>query len=346
MNSFERKLLKNLKEIPDLSAITPGVQVDVHVKGRRVGRIDVGQTYSYYDLASLTKILFTASVAIHYFSQNRRALDQSISEILPWWKRKTTPRGLLTHTAGLEWWLPMFKRLKGPFDPDRRWEQMKRELARVKPKRRARAIYSDVDLWMAGAYLEAVTGRSLLEMWEANAERLRIEDIFFHPRNRPRYARSKYAPTERCPWRGRVMRGEVHDENGWALGGVAPHTGLFGTLEAVSDWGLELRRALRAESERFGDPKLAKYFTSRRIPRAIGDWGLGFMKPSKGRASCGRHFSLTSFGHTGFTGTSLWFDPVQDLMVVILSNRVHPTRENKKFVALRPQIHDWVVESL
>jgi serine-type D-Ala-D-Ala carboxypeptidase len=355
MNAFERKLNRRFAELESgedrtalgpLKSITPGVVIDVHVKGKRAGTLRVGKTYPYYDLASLTKILFTSSVAIHYFSQNKKALDLSIARTLPWWHRSTTPRALLSHTAGLEWWIPMYKKLKGPLDPDARWEQMKKQLAKVKPERRKQAVYSDIDLWMMGAYLEASTGRSLLEMWEANADRLDLKNMFFHPRNKPKYARSRYAPTEKCKWRGKTLQGEVHDENTWALGGVAPHSGLFGTIESVSDWGLKLRKAWREESDLFGDTKMVKHFTARRVPREIGDWGLGFMKPSKGKASCGKYFSLNSFGHTGFTGTSLWYDPKADLLAVILSNRVHPTRENQKFVKLRPVIHNWIVESL
>lgn len=352
MNRMERELLNRFAaldegdELGPLSAITPGVRVDVHHRGKRVAQVAAGKVYPYYDLASLTKILFAASVSIHYFSQNKRALNHSIGEVLPWWKRDTTPAELLSHTAGLEWWLPMYKKLKGPLDPEKRFEQMKKQLAKVKPKRRQQSVYSDVDLWMLGAYLEGATGRSLLEMWEANAERLKVKNLFFHPWNKPRFARAKYAPTEKCKWRKKTLQGEVHDENTWALGGVALNAGLFGDIESVSDWGLKLRKAVLDDGELFGDPKTVKYFTGRRVPRAIGDWGLGFMKPSKGRASCGKYFSAKSFGHTGFTGTSLWFDPTQDLLVVILSNRVHPTRDNQRFVKLRPRIHDWVCEAL
>jgi CubicO group peptidase (beta-lactamase class C family) len=127
---------------------------------------------------------------------------------------------------------------------------------------------------------------------------------------------------------------------------VAPHAGLFATPEAVSDWGLKLRQAVLKDSQRFGDPKMARRFVTRQIPPSRGDWGLGFMKPTKGRASCGRYFSQKSFGHTGFTGTSLWMDPIRDVLVVILSNRVHPTRDNKSFLSLRPKIHDWICELL
>ena len=94
------------------------------------------------------------------------------------------------------------------------------------------------------------------------------------------------------------------------------------------------------------DPATARFFTQRAIPREAGDWALGLMMPALQSASCGRHFSERSVGHTGFTGTSLWYDPERDLLVSILSNRVYGGRENKAFLALRPQIHDWIVEGL
>ncbi|MGZ3723862.1 MAG: serine hydrolase, partial [Bdellovibrionales bacterium] len=144
----------------------------------------------------------------------------------------------------------------------------------------------------------------------------------------------------------KVLQGEVHDDNTWALAGVAPHAGLFAPIEAVSDWGLKLRAAVLHDSKRFGDPKMVRRFVTRQIPPQVGDWGLCFMKPTKGAASCGRYFSPKSFGHTGFTGTSLWMDPIHDVLVVILSNRVHPTRDNKSFALLRPKLHDWIRELL
>jgi CubicO group peptidase (beta-lactamase class C family) len=346
MNAFEKKLARRFAGI-DLAAITPGVVVDVHRRGKRVGLVRTGRTYPYYDLASLTKILFTGSRAMMHFSENPRELGQNLREVLPWWKhRATTPFGLMSHSAGLEWWLPMYQRLRGPVKPGPRWAQMKKQLAKVKPARRERAVYSDIDLWMMGAYMEARLDMPLLEMWDETRDRLKLKNLFFHPGNKPKHARAKYAPTEDCTWRGRVLQGEVHDENCWALGGVAPHAGLFGDIKSVSDWGLKLRAAWRGDYEGFGSRKMVQYFTGRRLPRAVGDWGLCFMKPSRPKASCGKYFSVRSFGHTGFTGTSLWFDPAQDLLVVILSNRVHPTRENASFLQLRPQIHNWVCESL
>ncbi|MGE0527447.1 MAG: serine hydrolase domain-containing protein [Bdellovibrionales bacterium] len=392
MNTFERAFSKVFHaNVPDLSAITPGVVVDVHQRGRRKGLLRFGDTYEFYDLASLTKIIYTTSACVAHFSEYPRELRHPVHDALLWWRsRTTTPWNLLTHTAGLEWWLPMYKRLRGPLIPQRRWDRLKQELAQIKPRRgghrpggdrgrgvrtaartgtrpRTRggagagasqaavglrqAVYSDLDLWLMGAFLEARMQKSLLEIWHTVAESWDVEEIFFHPRNTPRYARSRYAPTENCPWRRRVLQGEVHDENTWALGGVAPHAGLFGTVEGVSGWGLELRRRFRGDSgparrENEAENRMLRRFARRQIPRAQGDWGLGFMKPTKGRASCGRYFHASSFGHTGFVGTSFWYDPVADLLVVVLSNRVHPTRANSSFLQLRPQIHNWVVECL
>ncbi len=347
MNTFEKKLKRRIDEqVPDLSAVTPGVVVGAWRAGRLKGVVRLGKTYTYYDLASLTKILFTASACMHHFSENRSRIRRPISEILEDWKLKATPFSLLTHTAGLEWWLPMYQKLKGPVDPESRWRQLEAHLAKLKAKRRKKAVYSDPDLWVMGAYLSRATRMSLHDLWLKTADRIGVQDLFFHPGNKPLNRKELYAPTEKCDWRGRTLQGEVHDENCWAFGGVSSHAGLFGTLEGVADWGLALRKAYRGDSKKFGDPDLVRYFTGRRIPREIGDWGLGFMKPSRPRSSCGRRFSLRSFGHTGFTGTSFWFDPKEDLMVIILSNRVHPTRENNAFVSLRPRIHDWVRESL
>lgn len=347
MNAFEKNLGQRIRsEVPVLKDITPGVVIDVYKNGKRKGIVRIGDTFKYYDLASLTKIIFTATASMHYFSDHSKELRRPIRDRLDWLKIKATPFELFSHTAGLEWWVPMYKKMKGSMDPVQRWARLEHELAKLKPRVRKQAVYSDPDLWMMGAFLREAAGFELLDLWEETADRVGAREMFFHPKNKPKYKRSLYAPTEKCEWRKKTMQGEVHDENCWSFGGVSSHAGLFGTVEGVASWGLELRKAWRGSSKKFGDPKTVEYFTGRRIPRKIGDWGLGFMKPSRPVASCGKYFSLSSFGHTGFTGTSFWYDPKADLMVIILSNRVHPTRKNEKFLGLRRQLHDWVVESI
>jgi CubicO group peptidase (beta-lactamase class C family) len=163
--------------------------------------------------------------------------------------------------------------------------------------------------------------------------------------NQPQFAKARYAPTEFDRIRGGIMQGEVHDENAWSLRGVAPHAGLFGTIDDLSEFGLAVRKAL-AGKRSFVSEKTAHRFSRRSVPRSRGDWALGWMMPSRPQSSCGQYFSSRSIGHTGFTGTSLWYDPKRDLLVTILSNRVYPTRENREFVSLRPMLHNFVVESI
>ncbi len=348
MNAFEKALKRKIAhEVPNLASVTPGIVFDVHVRGRRKGSLRVGTTYDFYDLASLTKIIFSASACMHYFADHPRELKSPVHAQVPWWNARTSPFDLLTHSAGLDWWRPYYKYLKGPMQPQLRWDQLKRKLSRTKPSRGPhKAVYSDLDLWLLGSFMEAASEMSLLDLWGETASRLGIKDLHFHPRNKPLFTRSRYAPTERCTWRKKILRGEVHDENTWALAGVSPNAGLFGSIEAVSDWAMKLRASVVKGSAQHFDPETARKFTRRQIPSQQGDWGLGFMKPTLGRASCGKYFSPRSFGHTGFTGTSIWIDPTKDIVIVILSNRVHPTRHNPAFAALRPRLHEWICELL
>jgi CubicO group peptidase (beta-lactamase class C family) len=148
---------------------------------------------------------------------------------------------------------------------------------------------------------------------------------------------SRIAPTELDPWRGRILRGEVHDENASRLGGVSGHAGLFGSasdLLAFGDWMLA----------RAAHPDLEPFFRSQDLPRGSSR-ALGWDTPSRG-SSAGRRLSGRSFGHTGFTGTSVWMDPARRLVIVILSNRVHPTRDNARWGPVRRGLADRVARAV
>jgi len=152
------------------------------------------------------------------------------------------------------------------------------------------------------------------------------------------------AATEDDPWRGRLLCGEVHDENAAAMGGVAGHAGLFGAASAVLALsGCWLNAVLGRDS--LLQPELARRFVSRQALVPGSSWALGWDTPSA-PSSSGARFSPRSFGHLGFTGTSLWVDAERELEVVLLSNRVHPTRRNDKIRDFRPRIHDLIVEEL
>ena len=328
--------------------VTPGVVLRAYHGGALVCDLQVGATHRFYDLASLTKIVFAQHAMMQAFDQGRWALDTTVRDFLPNWTHADTRIvELLTHTSGMEWWQPFYETV----DQRLGWQQRRSWLygqLQVAPcKRSGHAVYSDLGFMLLGFVLEALHDKSLLDIWlDLRARSYAQGSLEFHIDNLPRHAVKDYAATEQCPWRHERLQGEVHDDNTWALGGLSTHAGLFGSIDDLAAFGLQLRASMRGFEGATVRQPTAALFTRRAIAPEVGDWALGFMLPSSQGASCGRYFSPQSVGHTGFTGTSLWYDPQRDLLVTILSNRVYGGRENKAFLALRPQMHDWLVESL
>ncbi|MBL7669252.1 MAG: serine hydrolase [Bdellovibrionaceae bacterium] len=331
-----------------LRDVTPGVLVRAYQAGRLVCNISVGETYAYYDLSSLTKIIFSAQAMMLSFDEKKWTLDTRVQEILPWFKHKQVLiQDLLTHSSGLPWWMPFYKEL----DLTQGW-QSRREALRIRIENlgvepQPVSVYSDVGLIVVGFILEKFFEKNLLEIW--NDIKLKFYNgttLEFHPRNETSHRLGLFAPTEECPWRGKLIQGEVHDENCWAFGGVSTHSGLFGSIDDLGWYSLLLRSQLMGIAKLQIKIKTAQIFAKRARPNGMGDWALGFMLPTPGAASCGGYFALNSIGHTGFTGTSVWYDPKADLSVCILSNRLVYGRENKGFLQLRPDIHSWIVEAL
>ena len=209
----------------------------------------------------------------------------------------------------------------------------------------AQSVYSDLGFILLGVVVERAGGSPLADYCRSAVfEPMGALLGFRGPKGAASAGLSLIAPTEDDPWRGRLLRGEVHDENAWALGGVAGHAGLFGTAEGVSvvvgHWldGYKGRsRLLQAD--------LVKRFTTRQENIPGSSWALGWDTPSA-PSSSGSRFSPASFGHLGYTGTSVWVDPSVELEVVLLSNRVHPTRRNESIKQFRPLIHDVIYGEL
>jgi CubicO group peptidase (beta-lactamase class C family) len=307
-----------------------------------------------FDLASLTKVIATTTLAMRAVDDGQLTLDDSVGTWIPSWKgtdrEDVTIRDLLAHASGLTAYLPFFRDYTGRFEFEHAICSLPLEYA---PK--TQSIYSDLGFMLLGFILEdaqpsgpAFVGapgtidpsRSLATQFHRLASYFTAEPLRFNP---PRNWRSRTAPTEVDEWRGRLLVGEVHDENTWALGGAAGHAGLFGTAAAV---GAFARAVLRTIA---GDPILASLETMRAfitrtgIPgssRALG-WDTMLLT-----SSCGTQLSPHSIGHTGFTGTSLWIDWERDLYVVFLTNRVHPTRTNEAIRSVRPRLHDAIVAEL
>jgi CubicO group peptidase (beta-lactamase class C family) len=317
-----------------------------------------------FDLASLTKVIATATLAMRAVDDARLSLDDRVRDRLPEWRgadrEPVTIGDLLAHTSGLAAYLPFFRDHTGRREYEHTICTMPLEYAP-----RTQSVYSDLGFILLGFILEDARKTGTLNIsGGSSAETLSVPVFRWDPAdtlaaqfhrlaafvtsepltyNPPRSWRAVTAPTELDPWRGRLLVGEVHDENAWALGGAAGHAGLFGTAPAVGAFARAMLRTLG------GEPILAKPETAREFIRARGISGssraLGWdtMLPT---SSCGASLSPTSIGHTGFTGTSLWIDWERDLYVVLLTNRVHPTRENKAIQQIRPRIHDAIVKEI
>ena len=289
-----------------------------------------------FDLASLTKVIVTASLAMQAHAHGRLPVGTAIADRLAGWRgddrRRVTIRHLLDHSSGL----PAHVRL---------WEQARGRAAieaaicatPLDYTPGTKSVYSDLGFMLLGFLLEDAGGAPLDVQFDPLARALGAE-LFYRP---PIELRDRIAPTEIDPSRGGVLQGDVHDENTAALGGVAAHAGLFGAIASVGVFA----RAVLATTGRvtpLGDPDTLALFTTRTgVPDSSRALGWDTMRPT---SSCGTRMSPGAIGHTGFTGTSLWIDPARDVYVVFLTNRVHPTRENNQLITLRPALHDAVMD--
>jgi CubicO group peptidase (beta-lactamase class C family) len=256
---------------------------------------------------------------------------------------------LLSHQSGLPAWRPFYQSFSPvfPSEPESRQQRMQVVLDMIlkEPIDRgssSTSVYSDLGYMVLGFVVERVTGQSLADF---SRERiflpLEADNLAFGIHDVHGNVSGRIAPTEKDPWRGRVLQGEVHDENAAALGGIAGHAGLFGTAQAVG-------RITKAWLDGFfGKPSIFRQelVTQFVNVQAGTSWALGWDTPSH-PSSSGQWFSPQSFGHLGFTGTSIWIDPIRELEVIFLSNRVHPTRENQAIKVFRPQLHDVIIQEL
>ena len=201
-------------------------------------------------------------------------------------------------------------------------------------------VYSDLGFILLGFILEDAINEKLDSAFCKIKNRYNWGELSFNP---PTSWTERTAPTEIDPWRGRLLIGEVHDENAWALGGVAGHSGVFGTAEAVGSFARTILSCFSKQPS-IVPPEVFIEFTTKvdnkRSSRALG-WDT--MLPT---SSCGHSFSKSAIGHTGFTGTSLWIDPELDLYIVCLTNRVHDPIDNNAMQTFRPALHDTALRAL
>lgn len=355
----------------------PGAVLAITYRGERfihgTGQLGADEPESVggatvYDLASLTKVVGLTTALMFAVEERAIDLDAPVQRYVPAFagadKDRVTVRMLLTHGSGLPAWRPLFREVTT------RTEAF--ALADTTPLESppgARETYSDLGAIVLTQLVESVYHERLDSL---------LERRLFHPLGMsstsylpPPSWRERIAPTELDLWRGRVLRGEVHDENAAIMDGVSGHAGLFASAEDLlvfAEWllGADGRTGGRADRRSVGlsvsrsetpeptirpadrptvRPTVLHEFTRRQTVVPGSTRALGWDTPAP-ESSSGRLLSPTSFGHTGFTGTSIWIDPEHRLAIILLSNRVNPTRDNPRWAPIRGKIADLVMTSV
>lgn len=321
------------------------------VRMRGYGRTDWGPNApevtdsTLYDLASLTKAMGTATVAMQLAREGRLILDAPLHRYLREWPStglhgRITVRHLLSHTSGLPAGADIWPGART------RSERIA-SLGRLKVFTRPGAVrnYSDVGMILLGAVLEDVSGSRLDDLLQTRVfGPLAMRETGFNPLTAQKelgsFTLARIAPTERDTYvRKALVHGVVHDLNAWALDGVAGHAGLFSSARDMAVYGQTILDAAQGrETPIFPAGTFAAWLRRERFAGRP----LGWDVPTGARSSAGIYFSKASIGHTGFTGTSLWVDPERDLFVVLLTNRLNPSARNQKHVQLRRDVHDLV----
>jgi CubicO group peptidase (beta-lactamase class C family) len=322
---------------------TPAGSVFQHATGRLAGDGDSppASPETVFDLASLTKVMATATLCLRTERRWPGFLESRVSSHLPEWRGRdrdhVTVADLLAHQSGLTAHLPYFRDCEGR-------EEYRHAIATQAleyPPRR-QSVYSDLGFILLGFVLEQQEGLRLDGLFEAMRVELALGELTFRP---PASWGPRIAPTGFSEWRGRTLLGEVHDDNCWALGGVAGHAGLFGTAASVGRFARAWLEALTGPGTAvLGARELARRFVARvGTPGSSRALGWDTMLPT---SSCGPALSGSAIGHTGYTGTSLWIDWERDAYFVLLTNRVHPAAGNDAIRRVRPAFHTAAVAAL
>jgi len=355
----------------EVDSAFPGAVLAVGIKGQRPVVVAVGHygiddprpvdTATVYDLASLTKVVGLTTIAMMLVHENKLDLDAPVQRYVPAFKgpnkERVTIRHLLTHSSGLPAWRPLYTEAT-----TRATALALADTTPLASEPGTTSVYSDIGTIVLTQAVEAIAGQRLDALLEARLfGPLGMRDTRFLP---PQRWKDRIAPTERSQ-DGTIIRGTVHDENTWRLGGVSGHAGLFGTapdLVRFVEWLLEMWTDTTpsavgdrpsagqqpiADSRQPQLPKdLVRSWTARQNTPPNSSRALGWDTPSGPNSSAGTKLGPLAFGHTGFTGTSIWIDPERSLFIILLTNRVHPTRENNRIGRVRSRVADLVVTAL
>ncbi len=321
-----------------------------------------------FDVGALTRPLVASTLTMQLIQRGQLELDKRLSHIFQTFgvhgKERMTVRHLLNHTSGYAATAPYYRQIANADRSVRAGMMTSRgavdaiynEIFRAKlenlPGKVSRE--SDIGFILLGYALEVVSGTTFEKLIpKLLLKRFELPSTGFIELSSLRGRRLEtvndiIAPTAECPWRGKLMSGEVYDDNAWAMGGVSAHAGLFTTAEDIQQIASTLIECYHGRGQMLS-PELVKEFWSRKESYPPGSWALGWNTAAveeKKPNSCGQYFSSNSVGHDSATGCSLWIDPERELSVVLLSNAIHPHRDSKAIREFRPVLHDLVMESL
>src|SRR3990172_5232730 len=318
-----------------------------------------------FDLASLTKPLATTVAIMILVREKKIRLDDQITRFIPMFgvfgKSTATFRQMLNHSSGLPAWKPFHEEIvkmekagRINFVASRAaksfvYEQIHREKPLSAPG--AQGLYSDLGFMILGESVEVVSNAMLERFCQDRIFKpLGLRSTAFVDLSQLRTRRlhpveEMIAPTENCPWRKKILCGEVHDDNAYAMGGVAGHAGLFSSARDIHALLVRLDQCLHGKDSYLPQPLLKEFLTRDETVKGS-NFALGWDTPAPENSSSGSYFSPHSVCHLGFTGTSIWWDLEKDCHVVLLSNRIHPARSNDKIKAFRPYIHDLIMKTL
>ena len=355
---FDHERLDRAKEVLDQhvsSETTPGAVGLVLRGGVVAAKWAVGR-HSYdpyspevreedvYDLASVTKVVATTAICMLLEEAGRLDLDEPVADKIKEFRgeerEKVTPRQLLAHCGGLAAHAELYRSC---YSADAVQEAVCRIPLAYEPG--TQDVYSDLGFILLGALLERVSGQRLGRLARQYVfDPLGMADTTYRPGRELHY---RIPPTEYdTTVRGRLIHGEVHDENAWAMRGVAPHAGLFGTADDMRRFLQTFLNGGRMEGRRVFPKDKINAYTARANLVPGSTRALGWDTVSEEGSTTGMHFSPRSYGSLGFTGTSIWADPKRDIGVILLTNRIHPSRENMGIKRLRPEFHNAVAKAL
>lgn len=350
-SAIDDLMLEGLRESVFPGAVLLAGSGDVPIFFEAYGKADLFSGRSMtretvFDLASLTKPLATTLAVARLVDQGCIDLDQPVADWLPGLtgsdKATLTARQLLCHQSGLPAHRIFYMKLKSLPAPARKGAllDLLNPVPLVYPPGQ-QVVYSDLGFMLLCRLVEAVAGVSMDDFLQTEIyEPMGLTDLFFVDLNGNRMPRRDYAATELCPLRKRLLIGEVHDDNAWFAGGIDGHAGLFGTARALFELLRALAAGYRGDRSIFSRRMLGEIFHgTERNPLP-----LGLDRPSPENSSAGRYFSARTVGHLGFTGVSFWLDLEKDVVIILLTNRVHPFRWNTRLQRFRPRIHDRVME--